>query len=119
MLPASGHEAIRFAAPDSLDAYMNGAQHTVTVISARAAIEESFFLGLRLNRGVDLEELRTQFAPKAIAPFEPALREGLRQELLEEYGTRLRLTSRGRLLSNEVFESFLIEEVAAKKLKKK
>jgi oxygen-independent coproporphyrinogen-3 oxidase len=116
MLPASrGHEATRFAAPDSLDAYMNGAPHTVTVVSTRAAIEESFFLGLRLNRGIDLDELRTQFLPEAIAPFEPALQEGLRQGLLEERGPRVRLTRRGRLLSNEVFESFLLEELPAKK----
>ena len=115
MLPAGGHEAIRFAAPDSLDAYRNGAPHTVAVVSTQAAIEESFFLGLRLNRGIDLDELRTQFAPEVIAPFEPALQEGLRQGLLEESGTQVRLTSRGRLLSNEVFESFLLEELPAKK----
>src|SRR5450755_2929829 len=53
------YQAIRFATPDSLDAYMNRSPHTVTPVSAQAAIEESFFLGLRLNRGVDLEQLRT------------------------------------------------------------
>ena len=48
------YEAVRFATPDSLDAYMNRAPHTVTPVSAQAAIEESFFLGLRLNRGIEL-----------------------------------------------------------------
>src|ERR1700690_2862741 len=58
MLPAgSGFEAIRFAAPDSLDAYMNRAPLTVTGVSRHAALEETFFLGLRLNRGVDLDAL--------------------------------------------------------------
>ncbi len=48
------YQAVRFATPDSLDAFMNHAPHSLTPVSARAAIEEQFFLGLRLNRGVDL-----------------------------------------------------------------
>ncbi len=112
MLPASsgGNEAIRFAASDSLDAYMNRAPHTVTAVSTRAAIEESFFLGLRLNRGLDLDALRRDFSADAIAIFEPATDECLEQGLLEKCGATLRLTHRGRLLSNEVFAKFLIAE---------
>ncbi len=53
-LAVDDHQAIRFATPDSLDAYMNRAPLTVTPVSAQAAIEEYFFLGLRLNRGIDL-----------------------------------------------------------------
>lgn len=112
MLPASGAgcQAVRFATPDSLDAYMNRAPHTVTIVSRWAAIEESFFLGLRLNRGVDLDALRKQFTADAIAAFEPAVDECLQQELLEERGAEVRLTDRGRILSNEVFARLLIEE---------
>ncbi|MFZ1917890.1 MAG: radical SAM family heme chaperone HemW [Terriglobales bacterium] len=102
-------EAVRLATPDSLDAYMNGAESTATSVSARAAIEESFFLGLRLNRGVDLERLRAEFTADAIAPFEPAIEECEREGLLETEGERVRLTGRGRLLSNEVFAKFLGE----------
>ncbi|MFZ3263345.1 MAG: radical SAM family heme chaperone HemW [Terriglobales bacterium] len=117
MLPASfgGHEGIRFATPDSLDAHMNRVPHTVTAVSTRAAIEESFFLGLRLNRGVDLNALRKDFSADAIAIFEPALDECVEQGLLEQRGAILRLTHRGRLLSNEVFAKFLIEEDTRKK----
>src|ERR1700688_588508 len=35
--------AVRFAAPDSLDAYMNRATRSVTPVSETAALEESFF----------------------------------------------------------------------------
>lgn len=108
MLRVQG-EALRFATPDSLDAYMNGTESTATSVSARAAIEESFFLGLRLNRGVDLERLRAEFTADAIAPFEPAIEECEREGLLETEGERVRLTGRGRLLSNEVFAKFLGE----------
>jgi oxygen-independent coproporphyrinogen-3 oxidase len=108
-------EAVRFAAPDSLDAYMNRAPRTVTPVSTQAAIEESFFLGLRLNRGVDLSVLRSRFGVGVLA-FEPIIDECLRDGLLaklEEFDKLneiVRLTARGRLLSNEVFARFLIEE---------
>jgi oxygen-independent coproporphyrinogen-3 oxidase len=138
-LAVADHQAIRFASPDSLDAYMNRAPLTVTPVSAQAAIEEYFFLGLRLNRGIDLannafreghdfsraintagstaasaaEAGRVQqeeFWPTAVAVWESAIQQCLHEGLLEQQGTTLRLTGRGRLLSNEVFARFLIEE---------
>ena len=188
MLEVNGHNtdvgrAVRFATPDSLDAYMNRVSHTVTPVSAQAAIEESFFLGLRLSRGIDLRQLcaelgpefgaelapasssrtftnchpepsegpavsqkatqtldsrqfreghdfsraissaeatasaaeasrvpQKEFSPQAIATWESAIQQSLREGLLEQQATTLRLTARGRLLSNEVFARFLIEE---------
>jgi oxygen-independent coproporphyrinogen-3 oxidase len=108
------HQALRFATPDSLDAYMNRTPHTVTPVSAQAAIEESFFLGLRLNRGIDLERLRTDFSPMfsrdAVATWESAIQQCVREGLLEQQGATVRLTGRGRLLSNEAFARFLAEE---------
>ena len=55
--------AIRFSSPDSLDEYMNRAPLAVTPVSERGALEESFFLGLRLNRGLDLAQLRACLRP--------------------------------------------------------
>jgi oxygen-independent coproporphyrinogen-3 oxidase len=62
--------------------------------------EEKFFVGLRLTEGVrpSAEEWR-QFE----APISRFLGEGL----LEQRGNTLRLTDRGVLLSNEVFQEFL------------
>jgi len=110
------HHAIRFATPESLDAYMNRAPHTATPVSVRAAIEESFFLGLRLNRGVDLERLRTEFSPDAVALWDSAIEQCAQDGLLEQQGTILRLTGRGRLLSNEVFARFLTEKTEETKV---
>jgi len=107
---ASNSEAVRFATPDSLDASMNGAPHTVTVVSRQASIEESFFLGLRLNRGIDLDRLRSEFTRDAIVFFEPAIEECELAGLLERQGSAVRLTARGRLLSNEVFARFVGEK---------
>jgi oxygen-independent coproporphyrinogen-3 oxidase len=103
-------QAVRFATPDSLDAYMNRAPHTVTPVSEQAAIEEFFFLGLRLNRGIDLERLHTEFTRDAVTARESAIEQCLQEGLLQQQGSTLRLTARGRLLSNEVFARFLTEE---------
>jgi oxygen-independent coproporphyrinogen III oxidase len=206
-IEADHHQGVRFATPDSLDAYMNRASHTVTPVSAQAAIEESFFLGLRLNRGIDLESIRTEFSPEfssesssasldcgkthecvdhrgraalqgrvspaksarasapvavlprqialfrslfsrgessyreghdfsratsaaekaaalaaeasgpqqefsrdAVTAWESAINQCVQEGLLEQQEATLRLTARGRFLSNEVFARFLIEE---------
>ena len=102
-------EAVRFSTADSLDAYMNRVPNTVTVVSQQAAIEENFFLGLRLNRGVDLAALSAEFTPDAITTYQSAIDECVGEGLIEKQGTSVRLTSRGRLLSNEVFARFLTD----------
>ena len=106
----SSVRSVRFWAPDSLDAYMSHAPHVVTAVSEHGALEESFFLGLRLNRGVGLERLRADFSRETIAACESAIKECVQEELLERKGARVCLTARGRLLSNEVFARLLTEE---------
>ncbi len=101
-------EAVRFAAPDSLEAYVGGAPPQKTLVSAWAAAEEAFFLGLRLNQGLDLRRTRAEFGEPAIANFSEAISECVGSGLLEREGDVIRLTPRGRLLSNEVFESFIL-----------
>jgi len=115
MLPLSAGgflEAVRFSTPDSLDGFMNRAAGVVSPVSAALALEESFFLGLRLNRGIDPERLREDFGQAHFAAHEAAIEECVRDGLLFREGTRLALTSRGRLLSNEVFGRFLGTGVA-------
>jgi oxygen-independent coproporphyrinogen III oxidase len=107
-------KAVRFSPPDSLDAYMNRGPLLVAPVPEQAALEESFFLGLRLNRGVDLDRLRADFSRESIAGCESTIEECIREGLLEKTGTAVRLTSRGRLLSNDVFARFLIEEGVAR-----
>ena len=72
----------------------------VTESSAANLEEEKFFVGLRLAEGVcpNVEEWRRYEAP--ISRF-------LKEGLLERRGDAVRLTNRGVLLSNEVFQEFL------------
>jgi len=101
MLPSADPalDAVRFATSDALEDYVAGKRPTVTVVDRAAAAEEEWFLGLRLNRGVD---------PKRTSrDFSTAIGELVRDGLLEGAEGRVRLTTRGRLLSNEVFERFI------------
>ncbi len=102
-----GLEAVRFATPDSLDDYLAAAPAKRTFIDQQAALEEAFFLGLRLNGGADLARIAADFGISRVAAFRPTLAELIAAGLMEQQETRIRLTDRGRLLSNEVFERFL------------
>jgi oxygen-independent coproporphyrinogen-3 oxidase len=109
MLPDSeqGLAAVRFSSPDSLEAYVAGAPANRTEVSPAAALEETFFLGLRLNRGVNLSQVAAQFGEDAIAGFSEPISDFVQTGLIVWQGGFIRLTSKGRLLSNEVFERFL------------
>ncbi len=100
-------EAIRIATPDALEKYVAGSPPRTTVVSQTAALEETFFLGLRLNRGVELNEIAARFGEKAIDDVGPAIAEAVASGLIVQECDRLRLTPRGRLLSNEVFQAFI------------
>ncbi len=64
---------------------------------------ESIFLGLRLMSGIDLENYRARFGRDLRAQFNGELDRLREAGLIEFTDQRLRLTSRGALLSNEVF----------------
>lgn len=100
-------DAVRLATPDALEKYVGGASLERTVVSTQAAREEIFFLGLRLNRGVDLREVAEKFGCDAVAEVFPTIKQLESDGLVNASGNVVRLTPRGRLLSNEVFEAFL------------
>jgi oxygen-independent coproporphyrinogen-3 oxidase len=102
-----GPEAVRFATADSLEQYVAGAASKPTDLSQDAALEESFFLGLRLNRGIDLRDIAEKFGCEAVAQVFPTIKHLESDGLVNASGDIVRLTSRGRLLSNEVFQAFL------------
>jgi oxygen-independent coproporphyrinogen-3 oxidase len=103
-----GVEAVRFSNADSLEAYVAGAALKRTPVSREAALEETFFLGLRLNPGVDLEQVDERFGREVVRPFLAPIAEMLGQGLIAGQGNSIWLTPLGRLLSNEVFERFIL-----------
>jgi oxygen-independent coproporphyrinogen-3 oxidase len=99
--------AIRFSNPDALEKYVAGAAQDCIDISSEAALQEALFLGLRLNRGIDLAEIEKEFGEDAVRGYSEAVSELVEAGLVERDGMVVRLTDRGRLLSNEVFERFI------------
>ena len=88
---------LRWQNPESLIEYL-GAWQAVSV--ERDPLEERFFVGLRLTQGIRPE-------PREWEHFDAPIRRFIEQGLLETDGDVLRLTSRGVMLSNEVFQEFL------------
>jgi oxygen-independent coproporphyrinogen-3 oxidase len=99
--------AVRFSTPDSLEEFMAGAPLSRTPVSSRDALEETFFLGLRLTRGVDLKAVSARLGVDAEGMFGDTIRDLESSGMLERQGDMVRLTPAGRLLSNEVFERFI------------
>jgi oxygen-independent coproporphyrinogen-3 oxidase len=104
--PSGQVNCVRFGRVDDLEMYLAGSPVERFQITEREAAEEYFFLGLRLNCGVELARIPAHFR----SSFEPQLDELIGLGLLERVDDRVRLTSRGRLLSNEVFQQFVLTE---------
>jgi oxygen-independent coproporphyrinogen-3 oxidase len=111
MLPASDRsqsiESWRFATTDSFDGFFTESGTKANPVMNEQAIEESFFLGLRLNRGVSLDGLRGEFGDR-LDDYNRVIDELVASGLLAHVENMLRLTPRGRMLSNEVFERFIV-----------
>jgi len=105
-------DGIRLASTDDYDRYLLAPDWNGSGISLEQALEESFFLGLRLNRGVDLARLREEFG-EAAGKFDARVARHVALGMLDDSDGSLRLTPRGRLLSNEVFGSFIGVERSA------
>lgn len=116
LLPArnarSPHAAVRFATPDELEPLLASegfAPRTRIEIDGRTAMEEAWFLGLRLNDGIDLAAMKAEYGAEAVDGYRTVLAGLASDRLLEVEDGRVRLTPRGRLLSNTVFAEFLRE----------
>jgi oxygen-independent coproporphyrinogen-3 oxidase len=107
MLPAQEAESVRLATTDDYDQFFVSPGWKASPVGREQALEESFFLGLRLNRGVDIARVREEFGVLA-SKHDAAIRELVAAGLLRRSGENLSLTPRGSLLSNEVFERFIL-----------
>ena len=101
---------VRFSNPDSLERYVAGTSGQRDRISYSHALQEAFFLGLRLNRGVDLAMIAAEFGQATIENYFEIIADLAKQGLIAQQGNTVRLTAPGRLLSNEVFEQFISVE---------
>jgi len=76
-------------------------------LQGRAARGEAALLRLRLNQGLDLDEWRARQGGDFLGEFGDALKTAFSAGCLERTPSAVRLTAKGRLLSNEVFAALL------------
>jgi oxygen-independent coproporphyrinogen-3 oxidase len=108
LLSSTGQqEAVRFSTSDNLEKFVAGSPLESTPVTQKTAFEECFFLGLRLNRGVDLEAIAAEFGPESVESLHPTISELIGNGMMQRDGDFILLSPRGRLLSNEVFQAFL------------
>ncbi len=111
MLRTRNGQAVRFGNTDDLSTYLEGRSALEPVhLDRTAELEEAWFLGLRLNKGVSLAAIEQAFGPSALAEAWPVLDRLLAEALLTGSHGRLALSATGRLLSNDVFSRFLTTE---------
>jgi oxygen-independent coproporphyrinogen-3 oxidase len=77
-------------------------------MSRDEAMEEYMFLGLRLSDGVSLDKFEREFGSPCRSVYGTVLDDLVSLDLLICLKTKLRLTRRGLLLSNQVFARFLL-----------
>ncbi len=100
--------ALRFTTTDDLKAYLASPPPPETAwLSAERRHEEAWFLGLRLNAGVSVSELRREFGNQTVARALEVAQQLSANGLLCFNGDTVQLTPQGRLLSNDVFQEFL------------
>ena len=121
----AGEGAVRWANTDELDRYevsgrfeVQGSRFEVLsakmgkpeveVVGKEKAFEEAMFLGLRMNEGVDMEELRGEFGEGLMRDAVAAMGDVEEAGLVVRDGSWVRLTARGRMASNEVFSRLLV-----------
>ncbi len=101
---------LRSTTTDDLKAYLSGPQNVETAwLSPERQHEEAWFLGLRMNAGVKPAELRREFGAERVARAMEVVARLIESGLLTG-GRSVKLTARGRLLSNEAFQEFLESE---------
>jgi oxygen-independent coproporphyrinogen-3 oxidase len=112
------HRVLRSTTTDDLKAYLESSEPVeITWLIRAQQHEEAWFLGLRLNVGVEVAAVQREFGEAMVAPALQAVARLAENGLLSSDGKTVRLTAQGRLLSNDVFQEFLELEAPATPLR--
>jgi oxygen-independent coproporphyrinogen-3 oxidase len=104
----TGVEVLRSKTTDDLKSYLDSSETAETAwLSPDRQHEEAWFLGLRLNDGVNIAALEEEFGRDRVSPALEVVAKLAEGGLVVSDENRVRLTGQGRLLSNEVFQEFL------------
>ncbi len=70
-------------------------------------IEEEMFLGLRMNQGVNKDTFQMKYQRRLEDVYSKEILKLEKQGLIENSPTEIKLTDKGRIVGNEVFEAFI------------
>ncbi len=104
---------LRFSSPENSLEYLRSLERgklpvtETRTLSRRDAMAEFFFLGLRTANGISLERFYREFSAGFDEVYGESCATLFSAGLLEIRKGHLRLTARGRILSNQVFVRFL------------
>jgi oxygen-independent coproporphyrinogen-3 oxidase len=99
---------LRSTTTDDLAAYLLASTPVETTwLSPEQQHEEAWFLGLRMNAGLDVAALMQEFGRALLSPALEAAGRLVEAGLLTSDGKTIRLTAQGQLLSNDAFQEFL------------
>ncbi|WP_404292334.1 radical SAM family heme chaperone HemW [Cytobacillus kochii] len=76
-------------------------------VTKKEKMEEEMFLGLRKTQGVSMKAFKDKYNIEIMEIFREELLAHEQKSLLEIQGDSIQLTKQGRLLGNEVFQSFI------------
>lgn len=76
-------------------------------VSREEKMEEEMFLGLRKTEGVSVRQFELKFEENLLSLFNEQISEWSSKGLLKAEDGRIFLTRQGRMLGNEVFQSFI------------
>ena len=79
------------------------------VLSSDEQLEEFFFLGMRQRDGVDLQLARCKWGDRSLNRWEPRLAALALDGRIERHADRVSLPVGAYLISNEIFQEFLLE----------
>ncbi len=82
----------------------------VDVIGKKEQIEEEMFLGLRRMAGVSKHQFADKFGLSMDQLYRSSIKELVHRGWLMEEEDKVALTEEGKILANEVFERFLLED---------
>jgi oxygen-independent coproporphyrinogen-3 oxidase len=108
--PGGAHsgDVLRGTTTDDLAAYLSGlGEPEITWLAPGKQQEEAWFLGLRLNSGIEVAALEQEFGGSTVAKALEVVPRLVKAGLLTVSAGTIRLTAQGQLLSNEVFQEFL------------
>lgn len=108
---ASLYENKRWKNSDKMQEYLNKSSGKLRTdcqsLTREEQMEEFMFLGLRLVRGVGIENFQDTFGESIYHVYEKQIKKFMENHLLEENKGRIRLTTKGLDLSNIVMSEFL------------